>query len=170
MDRISIPRIEGYHCFGCGTENPQGLDMTFYVSEGSVRSDLVLKGHHVGWEGIAHGGIVSTILDEIMGWTVIAFRRAFFVTRSMQVRYLRPVPIQLPLTAVGRMADGAEPGDRGCRVTGTLLDAQGNRLAEAQAEMAFLSPKRLPLIPAQYRVEMELLFEKIEKLLHSRQD
>jgi len=170
MDRISIPRIEGYHCFGCGTHNPQGLDMTFYVLEDSVRSDLVLNGNHVGWEGIVHGGIVSTVLDEIMGWTVIVFKRAFFVTRSMQVRYLSPVPIQLPLTAVGRMADGAKPGDRGCRVAGTLLDAQGNRLAEAQAEMAFLSPKRLPLIPAQYRGEMERLFETIEKLLGSKRN
>jgi hypothetical protein len=67
------------------------------------------------------------------------------------------------------MADGAEAGDRGCRVTGTLLDARGNRLAEAQAEMAFLSPKRLPMIPAQYRGEMERLFEEIEKLLDSSQ-
>lgn len=142
--------------------------MTFYVFEGSVRSELVLNGHHVGWEGIAHGGIVSTILDEIMGWTVIAFKRAFFVTRSMEVRYLRPVPIQMPLTAVGRMAEGSEAGERGCKVTGSLLDAQGNRLAEAQADMAFLSPKRLPMIPIGYRREMERLFQEIEKLLDSK--
>ena len=165
MDRIAIPKIEGYHCFGCGSRNPQGLNMSFYVAGDSVRSDLILNAHHVGWEGIAHGGIVSTILDEIMGWTVIAFKRVFFVTRSMEVRYLRPVPIDEPLTALGQLADGDGSGPGGCRVSGALLDGQGSRLAEARADMAYLSPKRLHMIPAQYRIEMERLFGEIGRLL-----
>ena len=165
MKRIPIPKIEGYHCFGCGTRNPQGLNMSFYLLGDSVRSDVVLKGHHVGWENIAHGGIISTILDEIMGWTVIAFKRAFFVTRNMEVRYLRPVQVHVPLTAVGRIAVDAESDAGGCRVNGTLMDGDGNRMAEAHAEMAFLSPKRLSMITPEYRKEMERVFQQLEQIL-----
>ncbi len=165
MKRIPMPRIDGYHCFACGTNNPQGLGMSFYILGDSVRSDLVLNGHHVGWEDIAHGGIISTVLDEIMGWAVIAFQRTFFVTRSMEVRYLRPVQIQKPLTAVGQIVGEAEAKARGCRAKGVLLDAEGNRLAEAHADMAFLAPKRLTMIPHPYRSDMERLFEELRRLL-----
>jgi acyl-coenzyme A thioesterase PaaI-like protein len=164
-----MPKIEGYHCFACGTHNPQGLNMSFYLWGDSVRSDLVLNGHHVGWENIAHGGIISTVLDEIMGWAVIAFQRAFFVTRNMEVRYLRPVQVRVPLTAVGRVEGEPLPNARGCRVKGLLLDREGNRLAEAHADMAFLSPKRLAMIPHPYRSDMERIFEQIRQLLAHEQ-
>jgi acyl-coenzyme A thioesterase PaaI-like protein len=165
MKRIPMPKIEGYHCFACGTRNPHGLNMSFYLFGDSVRSDVTLSGDHVGWENIAHGGIISTVLDEVMGWAVIAFRRTFFVTRSMEVRYLRPVQVHMPLTAVGRVDGEAQSSSRSCRVKGVLLDPEGNRLAEAQAEMAFLSPKRVAMIPHPYRSDMERIFEQVRQLL-----
>jgi acyl-coenzyme A thioesterase PaaI-like protein len=165
MRRIPVPKIEGSHCFACGDRNPQGLNMSFYVLGDSVRSEISLDGHHVGWENIAHGGIVSTLLDEIMAWTVIAFKRVFFVTHSMEVRYLRPVPVHLPLTAIGQIADDSEPHPRGCKTKGVLVDAEGNRYAEAHAHMAYLSAKRLPMIPPLYRGEMENVFAQLQALL-----
>ncbi len=71
----------------------------------------------------------------------------------------------MPLTAVGQVETEAQPNARGCRVKGMLLDVEGNRLAEAHADMAFLSPKRLVMIPQPYRSDMERIFEQIRQLL-----
>ncbi len=148
--------------FGCGTENPKGLHMSFFRVGDQLESDIVLDEHCVGWENIAHGGIVSTILDETMGWAVIAFKRVFFVTRVIEVRYHRPTPIRVPLKAVARIHP--KPALRGCRVRGILYDRHGTRLASAQAEMAYLSEKMQALLPESYRREMVRVFREIEQL------
>jgi len=160
--RLAIPKLSGYRCFGCGTENPKGLHMSFFRVGEQLESDIVLDEHCVGWENIAHGGIVSTILDETMGWAVIAFKRVFFVTRVMEVRYHRPTPIRVPLKAAAHI--DPEPTLRGCRVRGVLYDHQGTRLASARAEMAYLSEKMQALLPESHRREMIRIFREIEEL------
>jgi uncharacterized protein (TIGR00369 family) len=162
-EKIDLPKSEGYRCFACGTNNPLGLGMSFYSLGKTVRSDITLSQHHVGWENLAHGGIISTVLDEIMGWTVIAFKRVFFVTRNIQIHYLRPVEVNSPLTAIGEIE--ADFAQKGCSTKGALLDANGKKLAEGRAEMAYLSEKRLPLLPEQYRNDMLQLFEQMRQLL-----
>jgi uncharacterized protein (TIGR00369 family) len=162
-ERRDLPKSEGYRCFACGTNNPLGLGMSFYSLGNTVRSDITLSEHHVGWENLAHGGIISTILDEIMGWTVIAFKRVFFVTRNIEVHYLRPVEVNSPLTAIGEIVADFAP--KGCSTRSALLDTQGKKLAEGRAEMVYLSGKRLPLLPDQYRKDMLELFEQMRQLL-----
>jgi uncharacterized protein (TIGR00369 family) len=162
IDIIELPKPVGYYCFGCGTANDRGLKMTFYARGNTVCSDVVLDEHCVGWENIAHGGIISTLLDETMSWAVVAFKRVFFVTSSLEVRYLRPVMVNIPLTVVGEI-DAASR--RGCFVKGSLFDEQGAKLATSRGEVAFLAPKRLPMIPEKYRRDMEEIFEKMRELL-----
>lgn len=163
QERINLPKPDKTGCFGCGTDNPLGLSLSFYSLGKTVRSDLMLTQHHMGWENLAHGGIISTVLDEVMGWTVLAFKRVFFVTRKIEVRYLRPVELNVPLTAVGEIESDAAP--KGCTAVGWLLDGEGRKLAEGQAQMTYLIGKRLPLLPNAYRVTMERLFEEIRELL-----
>jgi acyl-coenzyme A thioesterase PaaI-like protein len=158
-----LPKPVGTRCFGCGDCNPLGLNMSFYRLGTTLRSDITLSEHHMGWENLAHGGIISTVLDEIMGWTVIAFRRVFFVTRSIEVHYLRPVQLNLPLTAVGEIE--ADHAPKGCSTRGYLINAAGVKLAEGRAQMVYLSEKRLPVLPEQYRKDMLKLFERIRELL-----
>lgn len=165
MKRIPLPGIEGSHCFGCGRLNTMGLSMSFYLFGDSVRSDLTLSSHHVGWEDMAHGGIISTILDEIMAWAVIAFKQVFFVTRSMEIRYLRPVPVQTPLTAIGRVIDERDDGSRDFKTGAMLVDRDGNRLAEGFGRMAILSPKRMHMISPQVMRDMDGVFERIRALI-----
>lgn len=161
--RIKLPKPATSGCFGCGADNPMGLNLAFYRVGETVRSDLILTRHHMGWENLAHGGIISTILDEIMGWTVLVFRRVFFVTRKIEIQYLRPVELNVSLTAIGKLEADAAP--KGCTAVGWLLDAEGRRLAEGRAQMTYLSGKRLPILPPAYRAEMEQLFEQIRELL-----
>ena len=66
--RKIIPKLQGYNCFACGTENPIGLNLKFYVCGKYMCSDVALGKDYEGWENMAHGGIVSTLLDEVMSW------------------------------------------------------------------------------------------------------
>ena len=60
MDEVlqNIPKLEGTHCFACGTDNPIGLNLSFYRQGDYICSDFTLGKNHEGWENMAHGGIV----------------------------------------------------------------------------------------------------------------
>ena len=55
-------------CFACGKENPTGLQIEFAFdpSERSLRGRFSPRKEHEGWEGIIHGGIIATLMDEAM--------------------------------------------------------------------------------------------------------
>jgi len=57
---------------------------------------------------MAHGGIVSTLLDEIMSWAMIYFKRIFFVTRSMTIKYKNSVPLHRLVTVQGTLLEGGK--------------------------------------------------------------
>ncbi len=156
--RISIPKQQGHHCFACGTDNPCGLDLKFYAEGDTVCTDVTLDRYRVGWEGIAHGGIISTLLDEIMSWTIIYFKQVFFVTRKMEVRYLKPVPIEAPLTVKGRLGRDLEPPR--IEVKADLLNGKGNRLAYSTGEFVQLTEEKLSMIPEGLKSEMQSLFDR----------
>jgi len=156
--RTPIPILEGHDCFACGTNNPIGLKLRFYRQDNYICSDVILTGHHVGWQNMAHGGIISTLLDEVMSWTVIYFKKCFSVTRRMQVRYLRPVPVEVPLTVKGVIT--SDEGQRRCQAEALLQDQRDNILAKGEADFAILSADRLKNFPENFKMQMMELFEK----------
>lgn len=158
--KTPIPILEGHDCFACGTENPIGLKLQFYRQGDSICSDVVLSRNHVGWQDMAHGGIISTLLDEVMSWTVIYFKRGFSVTRRMWVRYLRPVPVEVPITVKGIISSDGKP--RTCQAESMLLDAEGNILAKGEGDFAVLSANQLKGLPDDFRSQMTELFKKYE--------
>ncbi len=160
--RIPIPFLEGYNCFACGSANPIGLHMDFFLEGETVVSDLVLDQHLAGWENLVHGGIISTLLDEIVGWTVITLKRKYFVTRSLNVRYLRPVPVESQVTVQGKMRSESDNGR--AVVDAVLLGPDGRKSATAKAEVAFLSEKRIAEVPEGHRKDMDGLFIQLRDL------
>jgi acyl-coenzyme A thioesterase PaaI-like protein len=80
-------------CFVCGQHNPDGLHLEF-EPEGlaGVRTSLVIPERFQGFAGIAHGGILATILDECMVNTVW-LRGSTAVTARLEVRLRRPVSV-----------------------------------------------------------------------------
>lgn len=164
MDEVleSIPKLEGHNCFACGTENPIGLNLSFYRQGEYICSDISLEKDYEGWENMAHGGIVSTLLDEVMSWTVIYFRRIFFVTRRMKIKYIKPVPLYRLLTVKGKMVEGENR--RLCKARGLIQDEEENTLARGEATFAILSGKGLSLVPDQVKREMDDLFERFNRI------
>ena len=92
-------------CFACGMENQAGLRLRFFDNgRNEVLAAFTLTADHEGYPGIAHGGIVAAILDEVAGRTMmIGDHHRFFITAKMEIRYRQPVPVGWPLQAVGRL-------------------------------------------------------------------
>jgi len=97
------PQYNSASCFACGIENPSGLRLRFYDNgKDQVFTRFTIKPDHAGYPGMAHGGVVAAILDEVGGRTVmIGFPDRFFVTARMDVRFRQPVPVGVPLVALG---------------------------------------------------------------------
>jgi uncharacterized protein (TIGR00369 family) len=92
-------------CFVCGRDNPLGLKLRFFEDPeaGRVRADFSVPDNYQGYPGIVHGGIVSTILDEVSGRAVIMASggERLFATLQLTVRFHRPTPTESPLSAHG---------------------------------------------------------------------
>ena len=92
------------NCFVCGLENPVGLKLRFHDDGvGEVRCQYRIGAEYQGYPGIAHGGIVAAIVDEVVGRVaMIADPNHFMMTVRMEVTYRQPVPVETPLTIVGK--------------------------------------------------------------------
>ena len=89
-------------CFVCGDENPIGLKARFYQDGDHVTSSLVALSEFEGYRGIYHGGIIATMLDEVMIKSVLAMG-IFAVTAEISVRYKSPVLIGAQLRFSGKI-------------------------------------------------------------------
>lgn len=95
---------DNHHCFACGKENPYGLHLDFtYHPDGSVSTVFTPEQRFQGYEGILHGGIITTLLDEVMAHVFIA-GKVPAVTARIEVRFKKPVPIGTQLLVTGRPA------------------------------------------------------------------
>ena len=109
-------------CFGCGPSNPKGLQLRSYPApDGSVVAHFMPWPEHNSGVGYLNGGIIATLLDchsaaavTLMayerGWTPIGDAPLSYVTSGLDVRYIRPSPLDEPveLRAVITAADDAE--------------------------------------------------------------
>lgn len=156
-DRTDLPKLQGHGCFACGTNNPIGLNLYFYRSGDTICTDIILGQHHEGWENVVHGGIISTLLDEVMSWTIMYFKRVFFVTRKMEVKYVKPVLVGTPLTVSGRLLDDSDPPK--IKTRAEIRDDKGGLLVKSSGEFVELPKERLSSVPEKMKEDMLSLFK-----------
>jgi uncharacterized protein (TIGR00369 family) len=90
-------------CFGCGQANPTGLHLEFFLAEdGAVVCLPTIPDTYEGPTGYLHGGIIATLLDEIMSKSIRS-KGIVAMTGKLEVEYLRPVPSNAPLRIEGRV-------------------------------------------------------------------
>jgi uncharacterized protein (TIGR00369 family) len=82
---------EGYHCFGCSPDHLSGLQLSFYEEGDEIIATWEPKSQFEGYQGVLHGGIQATLLDEIASWVVYVKVKVAGVTSSMNIRYHKPV-------------------------------------------------------------------------------
>lgn len=151
-----IVNVEGQTCFGCGAINPIGLQMEFLTDGHSLYSFVTVPSTMAGWDKTVHGGIISTILDEIMGWSVIYLLKKIGVTKSMTVDFLKPLHVGKKLTVVGAIQE--RDSERQVTVTGEIYTEEAVLCAKAHGTFAAM--------PAQTAVRLGVMSsEYMEKFL-----
>jgi len=116
-------------CFGCGAANSCGLRLEFLVSDdGTAVCQPTISNAFEGHPGYLHGGIIATLLDEIMSKAVRA-QGLSSVTRQLEIEYLRPVPSGSPLRLEGRIVRSE---GRKHWTEAKLMNAEGRELAQGK--------------------------------------
>ena len=86
-------------CFACSPDHPTGLRLAFHVEGDEVVTRFVPGSVHEGAPAVMHGGLVTTVADEVGCWALIALRGKFGFTGTMSSRFPRAV-------RVGREVEG----------------------------------------------------------------
>lgn len=151
--RVALPKMQGHRCFACGTDNPIGLNLDFYLVDDMICTDVTLTRYHVGWQNMAHGGIVSTLLDEVMSWTAIYLKKEYFVTRRMEIKYIKPVLVETPLTIKGQLLRDL----RGplIEAKAEIFNQQAEVLAKSTGRFVSVSNDNYLLVPEEWQGEMK---------------
>jgi acyl-coenzyme A thioesterase PaaI-like protein len=89
-------------CFFCSPEG-DGLKMKIELTDGAVFCDFTVAAKFQGWEDVAHAGIVTGIMDEVMWWTIFAETRKLTLTRKLETEFLRPVYCGKPYRVHGTL-------------------------------------------------------------------
>jgi uncharacterized protein (TIGR00369 family) len=128
-----------HNCFACGTLNAGGLGLDLHVEPGRSWVELALDRRFEGWEGVIHGGILCTILDEVMAWALVG-EDNWGVTARMAVDFRRPVEVGMPIRAEGWITRSRR---RIVDTAGHIVDAaSGAELATATGVYVAASPDR----------------------------
>ena len=88
--------LDGYMCFGCAPENPQGLHMEFYEDGEVIVAFWKPESHYQGWLETLHGGIQTTMMDELAGWVVLRKLQTSGVTTRLDARFLKSISTREP--------------------------------------------------------------------------
>lgn len=122
-------------CFACGKLNPIGLKLDFREEDNTYITNFTAGPEYQSYDGIVHGGIVSTLLDEIMARYIHA-KGVNAVTARLEVRYRHPTPIGQELTVIGRIIN-----QRGkmYEMAGEIRLPDGTVTAQGKAVIAVVS-------------------------------
>lgn len=105
QELLQFPSESG--CFGCSASNAAGLQLTFCRREGGIVSPYTIPDRFHGAPGVAHGGIVAAIFDELSCAAVFFTRGSHVVTGELSVRYQKPCPVETPIEFYARVTDAS---------------------------------------------------------------
>jgi uncharacterized protein (TIGR00369 family) len=127
-------------CFGCGETNPRGMHLRFERDDGrqQVVGKFQLGPEYQGATGFVHGGIIATVLDEVMS-KVSRFFDVRAVTAQLTVEYLKPVRIGQDLVVTGFHA---RREGRQLYHEGEIRDASGTLLARGHGRFVVVDLER----------------------------
>jgi len=133
---ITLAPNPANQCFGCGGANDDGMKLTFVQDNEKRRivGRFVLGERYQGGGGMAHGGIIATLLDEAMG-KVCRFREVRAVTAELAVEYLKPVRVREEI-----VVEGWETEQKGRNFfhVGEIRTAAGDVLARGKGRFVII--------------------------------
>ena len=145
-----------HNCFACGALNAHGLRLLIHVEPKRAWTELALDERFEGWAGIAHGGILATILDEVMAWSLVADDN-WGLTARLSVDFKRPVHVGVPIRAEGAIVSARRrvvettasirsltTSEVVATARGTYVAADAARKRQLQDRYGFRSPDARP--------------------------
>ena len=139
--------FDPHNCFACGSLNANGLHLDLHFEADRCWTALAIPERFQGWDDIAHGGIVSTILDEVMAWSLVD-RDNWGLTARLNVQFKRPVPLGRPVRAEGWITASRR---RLIETAATIVDtATGEVLATARGTYIAAPDDRKQELKARY--------------------
>ncbi len=87
----------GQPCFGCGPDHPYGFRLRFVREGDEIVTRFTPGERYQGPPGIMHGGLVSTLADEVAAWAVIGISGKFGFTATFDAKLHHPVRIGVPV-------------------------------------------------------------------------
>ena len=153
MARLSDLGVDFQHwCFACGQLNPGGMHLDFEVARDRAEARYTAERRHQGYDGLLHGGVVTALLDEAMGWAI--FHQGIWgVTARINVSFRLGVPVGEELRVVGEVTR-----DRGRLIeTHGTLSRAGDETVLAEADATFLR------MPETRRRELERRYSRTDE-------
>ncbi len=125
------------YCFVCGKNNPRGfkIEVGYSEAELAAETELSIPQEYQGWTEVIHGGILSTLLDELMAHAVWRFAGPG-VTLSMEVRFHAPLKPGEPSRVRGVMH--TPNGSRRLAEGEIIRLADGRRIASGKSRFLLL--------------------------------
>jgi acyl-coenzyme A thioesterase PaaI-like protein len=119
-------------CFGCSPRNPHGLRLSFWREGDTARTRFTPDRLQQGPPGIMHGGLVTTVADELAGWTLVLLREKFGFTAEIHARLVGPVRIGAEVEGRGRIVRD------GRRVVRIAVELEQAGAVAFESELAFV--------------------------------
>ena len=140
--KITGRQFRGDHCLVCGFDNPLGLGLEFWELENNELAALVTcRDEHQSYPGRTHGGIITALLDEVIGRAVcVTERDCWGVTTDLSVKFKKPVPLNQKLLVVGRITRNRSRMFEG---TGEIYLPDGTLLASASGTYLKLKAEQI---------------------------
>jgi len=142
-------------CFVCGLHNLSGLKLDFETDGTFVRTRFAFRPEHAGFKQTVHGGLISTVLDEVMVWACGVQTKRFAYCAELTVRFLQSIRPGQPLTATGEL----EVNRRN-----KLFEARGELRDQQGAVLATATGKYLPIKEGELGALLEDFAESTERL------
>ena len=137
-----------HHCFACGRSNPIGMRLQVELADSEARTSWTVGDDYVGWSDKVHGGIVATLLDEVMAWAPSSFD-SWAVTAEMNVRFRSPAGPGERLTARGWVTERRR---RIYEVAGEVRGVDGRVVAEGRGRYLGATPAQKAALKDRYGV------------------
>lgn len=139
-----LAALPNARCVACGLENPRGLQLRFSPDgPRAVTAPWTTSPEWAGFQGLIHGGIISTVLDEAMS-KAVATMGWQALTCELRVRLRRRVPPYESLQVRGWVA---EKRRRKVLTEASLCDQGGVERAHAWGAFLVLCGGQAPRQP-----------------------
>ncbi len=129
-------------CFACGKNNPIGLKLDFGAEGKIVFSEVVFNENYEGWNGIVHGGILSTALDEVM-IKVANNSGLTCVTAELKVRFRKPCLTGKKYRLEGSVSDVKK---NLVLTEGRIIDMEGKTVVSSIGKLFVVAPDKNSVI------------------------